>query len=223
MGLDFRRLDERLRRRAAGVVDQTGRSCLSPVLEIADPAVVNGTWRAAEIPAVNGHGTALALARFCRLGAEARRRTRLPGELVAEAVRPQLVALIASSTGRSWGLASRSTSRTAASAWAAWAATSARWGERVRDRLRHPAPRWPRAVDAIGSAVRDVLGSRAPGSPTAARDHEQVLGDIGRRGAPGPRSRRTPRGPGQALRRAGSSDGAGGRGYRPNVVSKSSR
>ena len=85
-------------RRAADLVDPDGTfvAPLARPREIADPAVVNGTaWRAAEIPAVNGHGTALALARFyAALGAGgtfdgARLLSR---ELVAETTRPQLVA-----------------------------------------------------------------------------------------------------------------------------------
>ena len=98
-GLDFHvGLAPELQRRAAAIVDPDG-SFVAPLArpaEIAVPAVVNSpAWRAAEIPAVNGHGTALALARFyAALGAGgtldgARLLSR---ELVAEATRPQLVA-----------------------------------------------------------------------------------------------------------------------------------
>ena len=100
LGLDFHvGLDERLRGRVADVVDPDG-TFVAPLArppEIADPAVVNSVaWRAAEIPAVNGHGTALALARFyAALGAGGMLDgTRLlSAELVAEAISPQLVAL----------------------------------------------------------------------------------------------------------------------------------
>ena len=98
-GLDFHvGLTPELQRRAAAVVDPDG-SFVAPLArpaEIVDPAVVNGTaWRAAEIPAVNGHGTALALARFyAALGAGGTLDgvRLLSRELVAEATRPQLVA-----------------------------------------------------------------------------------------------------------------------------------
>lgn len=87
-----------LQRRAADLVDPGGTftAPLARPSEIADPAVVNGAaWRAAEIPAVNGHGTALALARFyAALGAGG----TLDGvrlfspEAVIEMRTPQLVA-----------------------------------------------------------------------------------------------------------------------------------
>jgi len=97
--LDFHvGLDEADRRRAADVVDPDGtfEAPLARPAEIVDPAVVNGApWRAAEIPAVNGHGTALALARFyaglAAGGTLDGVRLLSPG-LVAEATRPQLVA-----------------------------------------------------------------------------------------------------------------------------------
>lgn len=97
--LDFHvGLTPELQRRAAAIVDPEGAfvAPLARPAEIARPAIVNSpAWRAAEIPAVNGHGTALALARFyAALGAGG----TLGGvrlfsrELVAEATRPQLVA-----------------------------------------------------------------------------------------------------------------------------------
>ena len=98
--LDFHvGLSDELQRRAADVVDPDGtfQAPLARPVEMVDPAVVNGAaWRAAEIPAVNGHGTALALARFyAALGAGgAIDGVRLLSpELVTEAIRPQLVAL----------------------------------------------------------------------------------------------------------------------------------
>jgi CubicO group peptidase (beta-lactamase class C family) len=58
--------------------------------------VVNGSaWRAAEIPAVNGHGTALALARFYAGlggGGTLDGKRLFSSDLVAEVTRPQLVA-----------------------------------------------------------------------------------------------------------------------------------
>jgi CubicO group peptidase (beta-lactamase class C family) len=97
-GLDFHvGLAAPLRERAADVVDPDGTfvAPLGRPREIAEPAVVNGpAWRAAEIPAVNGHGTALALARFyAGLGAGGTLDgiRLLSPELVAELVRPQLV------------------------------------------------------------------------------------------------------------------------------------
>jgi CubicO group peptidase (beta-lactamase class C family) len=52
-----------------------------------DPAVVNGArWRAAEVPAVNGHGTARAVAEFYHALAAGR---VLSPDLLAEAVTPQ--------------------------------------------------------------------------------------------------------------------------------------
>jgi CubicO group peptidase (beta-lactamase class C family) len=98
-GLDFHvGLEEPDRRRAADVVDPDGtfEAPYARPPEIVAPAVVNGDpWRAAEIPAVNGHGTALALARFyAGLGAGGTLdgvRLFSPG-LVAEATRPQLIA-----------------------------------------------------------------------------------------------------------------------------------
>jgi CubicO group peptidase (beta-lactamase class C family) len=91
-------LSSALRRRAAAIVDPDG-TFVAPLArppEIADPDVVNGAaWRAAEIPAVNGHGTALSLARFyAALGAGgALDGVRLlSAGLVAELTRPQLVA-----------------------------------------------------------------------------------------------------------------------------------
>ena len=98
-GLDFHvGLSEELRRRTADLVDPDGTfsAPLARPPEIADPDVVNGTaWRASEIPAVNGHGTALALARFyAGLGAGGVLDgvRLLSEELVHEATRPQLVA-----------------------------------------------------------------------------------------------------------------------------------
>lgn len=97
--LDFHvGLSRELQRRAADVVDPDGTftAPLARPEEIADPAVVNSpAWRAAEIPAVNGHGTALALARFhAALGAGGTLggARLLSADLVAEATRPQLVA-----------------------------------------------------------------------------------------------------------------------------------
>lgn len=98
-GLDFHvGLSPELQRRAAAIIDPTG-TFVAPLArppEIVDPVVVNGAaWRAAEIPAVNGHGTALALARFyAALGAGGMLDgvRLLSRELVAEATRPQLVA-----------------------------------------------------------------------------------------------------------------------------------
>jgi CubicO group peptidase (beta-lactamase class C family) len=97
--LDFHvGLDASHRRRTADVVDPDG-SFVAPLArppEVVDPAVVNGSaWRAAEIPAVNGHGTALALARFyAGLGAGGTLDgvRLLSPALVAEVTRPQLVA-----------------------------------------------------------------------------------------------------------------------------------
>ena len=98
-GLDFHvGLDAALRRRAADVTDPDG-SFVAPLArppEIVEPGIVNGTaWRAAVIPAVNGHGTARALGRFyAGLGAGGTldgARLFSPG-LVAEVTRPQLVA-----------------------------------------------------------------------------------------------------------------------------------
>ena len=91
-------LDAMLQARAADIVDPDG-SFVAPLARppgIVDPGVVNGsTWRAAEIPAINGHGTAVALARFyAALGAGGTLdgvRLYSPG-LVAEVTRPQLVA-----------------------------------------------------------------------------------------------------------------------------------
>ncbi len=98
-GLDFHvGLSDALQSRAADLVDPDGAfvAPLARPKEIAEPAVVNApAWRAAEIPAVNGHGTALALARFyAALGAGGTfGGTRLLSDaLVAEIVRPQLVA-----------------------------------------------------------------------------------------------------------------------------------
>jgi CubicO group peptidase (beta-lactamase class C family) len=91
-------LSSALRRRAAAIVDPEGAfvAPLARPREIADPDVVNGAaWRAAEIPAVNGHGTALALARFyAALGAGGTLDgvRLLSTGLVAELARPQLVA-----------------------------------------------------------------------------------------------------------------------------------
>jgi CubicO group peptidase (beta-lactamase class C family) len=54
---------------------------------VLDPAVVNGAaWRAAEVPAVNGHGTARAVADFYHALSEG--RVLSPG-LLAEAITPQ--------------------------------------------------------------------------------------------------------------------------------------
>jgi CubicO group peptidase (beta-lactamase class C family) len=86
-------------RRAASLVDPGGAfaSPLARPAEIVDPAVVNGAeWRAAEIPALNGHGTAVAVARFyaaLAAGGELDGVRLLSGDLVGEALRPQLVAL----------------------------------------------------------------------------------------------------------------------------------
>lgn len=98
-GMDFRvGLPHADRRRAASLVDPDGTfaSPLARPPEIVDPAVVNGTeWRAAEIPALNGHGTALAVARFyAALGAggELDGVRLLSRDLMAEVLRPQLVA-----------------------------------------------------------------------------------------------------------------------------------
>jgi CubicO group peptidase (beta-lactamase class C family) len=97
--LDFHvGLSDELQHRAADVVDPDGtfEAPLARPAEIVDPTVVNGAaWRATEIPAVNGHGTALALARFyAALGAGgAIDGVRLLSQdLVTEAIRPQLVA-----------------------------------------------------------------------------------------------------------------------------------
>jgi CubicO group peptidase (beta-lactamase class C family) len=98
-GLDFHvGLDAPLQARAADVVDPDG-SFAAPLARppgIVDPAVVNGwAWRAAEIPAVNGHGTAGALARFyAGLGAGGTLdgKRLFSSDLVAEVTRPQLVA-----------------------------------------------------------------------------------------------------------------------------------
>jgi CubicO group peptidase (beta-lactamase class C family) len=97
--LDFHvGLDAPLRARTADVVDPDG-SFVAPLArpaEIVDPAVVNGrAWRAAEIPAVNGHGTALALARFYAglgSGGTLDGMRLFSPDLVAEVTRPQLVA-----------------------------------------------------------------------------------------------------------------------------------
>lgn len=98
-GLDFHvGLSPKLQRRAAAIADPSG-TFVAPLArppEIVDPVVVNGAaWRAAEIPAVNGHGTALALARFyaaLAAGGTLDGVRLLSRELVAEATRPQLVA-----------------------------------------------------------------------------------------------------------------------------------
>lgn len=98
-GLDYHvGLSPELQRRAADLVDPDGTftTPLARPAEIADPDVANGAaWRAAEIPAVNGHGNALALARFyAALGAGGTLAgVRLLSEaLVAEMTRPQLAA-----------------------------------------------------------------------------------------------------------------------------------
>jgi CubicO group peptidase (beta-lactamase class C family) len=98
-GLDYHvGLSDELQRRAAALVDPDGTfvAPLARPKEIADPTVVNGAaWRAAEIPAVNGHGTALALARFyAALGAGGTLDgvRLLSAELVAQLATPQLVA-----------------------------------------------------------------------------------------------------------------------------------
>jgi CubicO group peptidase (beta-lactamase class C family) len=99
-GMDFHvGLSPREQRRAASLVDPD-RSFASPLArppEIVDPAVVNGAeWRAAEIPAINGHGTAVALARFyagLAAGGELDGVRLLSRDLAAEAIRPQLVAV----------------------------------------------------------------------------------------------------------------------------------
>jgi CubicO group peptidase (beta-lactamase class C family) len=91
-------LSPALQRRAADLVDPDGTfvAPLARPREIADPAVVNdAAWRAAEIPAVNGHGTALALARFyAALGAGGTLDgvRLLSAALVDELTTPQLVA-----------------------------------------------------------------------------------------------------------------------------------
>ena len=164
--LDFHvGLAERLRRRAADVVDPDGTfvAPLARPAEIADPAVVNGVaWRAAEIPAVNGHGTALALARFyAALGAGGTLDgTRLlSAELVAEAVHPQLVALdrVLDRTV-AWGLGLQVDLEDGGFGMGGMGGNLGWWGEegyaigyvtrRLGDHER---------VDAIDSAVRDVL------------------------------------------------------------------
>ena len=83
--------------RAASLVDPDGTFAppLARPAEIAHTAIVNGReWREAEIPAVNGHGTALAVARFyAALGAGGQLDgvRLLSRELVAEATTAQLV------------------------------------------------------------------------------------------------------------------------------------
>jgi CubicO group peptidase (beta-lactamase class C family) len=91
-------LDAPRQARAADVVDPHG-SFAAPLARppgIVDPAVVNGwAWRTAEIPAVNGHGTSCALARFyAGLGAGGTLdgKRLFSSDLVAEVTRPQLVA-----------------------------------------------------------------------------------------------------------------------------------
>lgn len=98
-GLDYHvGLSRGLQRRAADMVDPEGTfvAPLARPKEIADPDIVNGAaWRAAEIPAVNGHGTALALARFyAALGAGGTLDgvRLLSSGLVEELTTPQLVA-----------------------------------------------------------------------------------------------------------------------------------
>ena len=168
-GLDFHvGLDARLRGRAADVVDPDG-TFVAPLArppEIADPAVVNGVaWRAAEIPAVNGHGTAPALARFyAALGAGGMLDgTRLlSAELVAEAVRPQLVALdrVLDRTV-AWGLGLQVDLEEGGFGMGGMGGNLGWWGEEgyaigyVTRRLGGHE-----RVDAIDTAVREVLAGR---------------------------------------------------------------
>jgi len=96
-------LDERFRREnAAGKPEFYQRALTNPPGAL-DPAVVNGSaWRAAEVPAVNGHGTARAVA---GLFAALLRREALSPALLHEATRPHCSGVDAV-TGQhtAWGL-----------------------------------------------------------------------------------------------------------------------
>jgi CubicO group peptidase (beta-lactamase class C family) len=80
-------LDDRFRAASAAGRPELYRLAMTNPTGALDPGVVNGArWRAAEIPAVNGHGTARAVAGFYHALAAGR---LLSAEMLAEATTPQ--------------------------------------------------------------------------------------------------------------------------------------
>jgi CubicO group peptidase (beta-lactamase class C family) len=133
--------------------------------EIVEPDIVNGAaWRAAEIPAVNGHGTAVAVARFyagLAAGGELDGVRLLSPGLVAEATaRPQLVAhdrVLDQTTA--WGLGPQVDEYGfglgglgGSGGW--WGAPGYALGYVTRLLSSHER------VEAVDDAVRDVLAGR---------------------------------------------------------------